>query len=197
MVSIGVVAHPKRKAVALNLGNQVQGLVSFDIKSLGTTWNHATTLEAVLDEAEDWCVILEDDAIPCPDFHDHLNRVLSETETPVVSLYLGSGKHAGHGVRIADKVEAMATEANDWLVTDELWHAVGYAVTVEVAQDILPFIRRTNKPVDEAITQWCKSQDVKVSYPLPSLVDHRDEAVVRNTPPSRVKRKALRWCGTL
>ncbi|QZH58865.1 hypothetical protein K1X22_21805 [Mycolicibacterium farcinogenes] len=55
-----------------------------------------------------------------------------------------------------------------------------------------------HRPIDEAITQWAKKQDIGIAYTVPSLVDHRDEETVTQHPDGITRtrpRRAVRFEG--
>lgn len=117
-------------------------------------------------------MILEDDAVPAPDFTNQLHYALTYAPSPIVSLYLGKQRPpwAQHG--IATAINKATTDNADWIISTRLLHAVGYAIKTDLLPSLLAFT--TPAPVDQHITAWATTYGHTVSYTWPSLVDHAD-----------------------
>lgn len=119
-----------------------------------------------------WAVVLEDDAVPIPDFRRQLTQALPMAPSPIVSLYLGQSRPpwAQQGVQAAiDQAEA---EHADWIVGTQLLHAVGYAIKTELLPALSNFL--SPWPIDQHVTCFAQAHGHLVSYAFPSLVDHAD-----------------------
>lgn len=190
---IAIVAHPEREKYALALSEKVQAeCISWDDGKLGCSRNHLRALRYMMDSPTEWVIILEDDAVPVPDFRKQLEMALNWAPSHLVGLYVGRGSpphwQAGISSVIAKNV--------CWLRCDTLLNAVGYAVKTKLIPVIVEFLEFTwkllpNLPIDEAITRWAKSYDTSVSFTRPSLVDHLDiQAVDKN---AKDKGKRVAW----
>lgn len=170
-IGIAVVSHISRRETAFELSDKVGANALFeDSTGLGCEANHRRAWDWATDHAEsmDWAVVLEDDAVPVPDFTEQLDAALHAAPTPIVSLYLGTGNPTTWQPRIARAIDT-AGQAN-WLVSTTLLHAVAVAIRTE----LLPIQLDKRMPIDNAISNWAKRNDLRVGYTLPSLVDHAD-----------------------
>lgn len=170
MISIVIVAHTARRDAATELATLVNAdEILTDDGTLGCEGNHRRAWEWHAENTpHDWAVVLEDDAVPVPDFTQQLAAALRVAPTPIVSLYLGTGNPTIWQPRITRAINT-AGQAN-WLVSNTLLHAVAVAIRA----DLLPTHIDTRMPIDNAISNWAKRHDHLVAYTLPSLVDHAD-----------------------
>lgn len=175
-IKIGVVADERRQRQAFDLTKAVRAdTVSYDPGLLGCTKNHIKVWAKVLQLGGDWAVVLEDDAVPVPDFRANLERALQDPPADVIGLYLGTN-YPKEWQRFIKP--AVASEAN-WIVASHLLHGVGTAIRMSLVKDMLRFVGNMSDedklwPVDAQITHWCCLRGMKVAYTNPSLVDHTD-----------------------
>lgn len=197
-IAVGIVAHPSRQAMADKLARTVQAdALSYDHHAAGERANHQSVIETLLEHDTDWVVLLEDDAVPCPDFRTHLVDALTHAPQGVVSLYLGTGRWAGTAPRhhqqvVRGLVEDADQEGARWITTTALWHAVGVAVRREQAASLLAHLHTSTTPTDEAITAWCRATHTPVHYTWPSLVDHHDGPTVTQHPDQQPRTQGRR-----
>jgi len=137
---------------------------------------HVAALRKLQDSSNgQWLIVLEDDAIPIPDFRIHAERALAYARTPLVSFYLGTGNN-----RDVQNAIRMATHTADkvgatWIAADALMFTVGYAVRRDAVNRLITAIDTTIRvEVPLRITRWAQRVRVGVDYTWPSLVDHPD-----------------------
>ena len=167
--TIGVVGHHQRAPQAQRLADTVAAAhIAIDDGTLGAGPNHQRVWDWLAAHHHDtpWCLVLEDDAVPVAGFTHQLIHALAAAPSGVVSLYLGAGYPRHWQPRIQT---ALHTDAH-WLLAEHLFHAVAVAVRTE----LLPVRLDTRHPADEAISRWARAHRHRVSYTLPSLVDHAD-----------------------
>ena len=152
------------------------------------THEHGTALTDTI--APTWCVVIEDDAIPVPDFNKHLDEVLALAPTPVVSLYLGKLRPPQYQawIKYATERADLAEPPASWIISPDLFHAVGVCIRHDLVADMLDSIKDltsiggdmmpTPAPIDQAISWWAKEREHQISYVYPSLVDHADGETV-------------------
>lgn len=192
--AIGIVAHPSRSVMAKRLYDTIGAdIIGFDNNSFGERWNHTRALEEL--PRADWAVLLEDDAIPCPDFRARLSDALNGAGDAVVSLYLGTGRWAGTNPKTQEQairrlIEDADERGNRWIEAIALWHAVGIAIPYQHIAAILHHFGRDAAPTDQAITHWARTYGVPIRYTHPSLVDHADVPRVVHTTDKPVVRRA-------
>lgn len=181
---IGVVAHDSRKALSQRMIEAVQAdVVEYDSGTPSVNAcadNHIRVLTALNDVANgDWVVVLEDDALPVPDFRHHVELALAKTGGEIVGLYLGTGNPNGvvqEAVMPAVR-EAAATQ-NAWIVADWFLATVGYAVRPERLPGLIASLSSGTGPVDNRINSWTHQVGLETWYTQPSLVDHEDGSSV-------------------
>jgi GR25 family glycosyltransferase involved in LPS biosynthesis len=180
---IAVVSHPQRTEMAAELAAEVGGFVVTDTECKGGVGDYigcARTHVAALRAMEtfsitDWVIVLEDDAIPVPDFRQHAAAALQHASTPLVGFYLGTGTNPDvqHAIKLA--IRAADAIGATWIQADCLMSTVGYAVHRDTVHRMLNAIESTTRSeVPIRVTRWAQRSSVGVDYTWPSLVDHRD-----------------------
>ena len=184
-IRIGIVAHLARAERAKGLAKMVGAeYISIDDGSLGCTGNHAQVLDALANKAARYSVVLEDDAVPVPDFRAHIQAAIASAPmafeddgitpaaAPIVSAYLGTGypRYWQKGIRRATLAADQA--GAPWIVGEHLLHAVGYAIRTDLIPDLLT--HRAQLPIDDLITGWARTNHHPVAYTWPSLCNHHD-----------------------
>ena len=196
MTLIGIVSDQRRDGAGMKLGAAVGAdYVSVDTGNLGCTQNHAQvwrTLTA-LSEGHEWCVVLEDDALPTPDFRAQLDAALAVAPASIVSLYLGSGYI--DDLRMATMLNRANLVDANWLVTQgRIMHAVALAVRTDLLPELVKALPPKDQAIDRSLSLWARREGHQVAYTYPSLVDHADgpSLVTRY---KRQERRAWRWGG--
>ena len=194
-IPVGVVAHSERRDIALALADKVEAeCISIDEENRGASWNHVQVLNWMKEGDREWSVILEDDSVPVENFRQQLEMALPWAPTPFVGLYVGRGRPPHWQAGIS---EVIARESC-WLVSDTLMNAVGYAVKTKLIPAILQSLEKTWRympklPIDESISHWGKSYNIKFSYTRPSLVNHLDISPVENHSYGTPTEKRVAW----
>ena len=179
--TIAVVAHTARLEQAHHLANHVNAnYISVDDGTLGCELNHRKCwLWHLENTTTEWCINLEDDAVPVENFPQQTHQALSAAPAPIVSLYLGR-----HHIPTLDweqrKQHAIAQADNNnahWLTTNTLLHAVAVAIKRNVLHHIITHTMRLPDflPNDEAITHYAMNNRATIAYTWPSLADHADQ----------------------
>lgn len=187
--TVGIVAHVAREEHAWQLADTVDAeSITYDDGTLGCLGNHLRVWRKYENHPQDWIVVLEDDAVPCPQFRAQLAAALAAAPAPIVSLYLGTG-YPTHWQDSIRQVTMLADHADTaWILARHLLHAVGVAIRVEMLPGMLAHIHQASRarvdrsvlplPIDEAITEWAQDRDHSIAYTWPSLVDHADEGTL-------------------
>jgi hypothetical protein len=177
-MKVGIVAHFSRAAMAHNLVREVEAdFVNMDKGNLGHTGNYRLVSEklARITGPDEWALILEDDAIPCPDFRRQVDNALWNCGTDVASLYLGRLRPPQWQQRVqAATMKARVADAS-WIIGDAMLHAVAIAIRGNAL--ITQMLRDTEKsslPMDQAIGMWAGKRGHDIAYTWPSLAEHRD-----------------------
>src|SRR5699024_12066418 len=93
-ISYAVCGHEDRRAAAKALADSLDAWLALDNGTYGELGNHdrAWRYGALFDS--DWTVVLEDDALPVPNFDQHVQAALGTlpAEPCAVSLYVGTSR---------------------------------------------------------------------------------------------------------
>ncbi|EPF3218152.1 hypothetical protein ACSRQO_003905 [Enterobacter hormaechei] len=185
-----VVGHHLRHKQALCLAESVGALLLVDTEDNGANWNHRRALEWA---AEQSCrvVILEDDALPVPEFADKAAEWITRFPDALVSFYLGTGRPPQYQIDIATKLIAADKARADYIIMLRLIHGVCYSVPQQHIKRVLDKWNH-NKAADYAVGD---AYGGPVVYPCYSLVDHADGQPVepaRDNQPRTERRRAWR-----
>jgi len=173
-ISIGVVADLRRGEMGAELAEKVQAdHLSIDTEGLGCTWNHSTMWRTHAENPADFCLVLEDDAVPVDGFRDQLAAALAEAPAGIVSLYLGRGyiddRRTENFLRRAEVLDT------NWIVTHgRIMHAVALAVRSDLITELVDNLPTGKQPFDRALSMWTRRRGHQIAYSWPSLVDHAD-----------------------
>ncbi|QBZ72701.1 glucosyltransferase [Gordonia phage Phendrix] len=198
-ISYVVVGDSRRARRAYNLAGRLGASVALDLEGKwGPGINHRRAWILGNTEKCDWIVVMEDDAILCTNFLEKAEKALVDAPTDIVSFYLGTGYPLQHQSEIRRRV-AIADETDaSWIQMRSMNHAVCIAMKQELVTPMLDHVATSRKPIDEAIGKWARTQQILVSYPVESLVDHADEETLIKHPDgiARTKpRRAIRFAG--
>lgn len=177
MISVTIMAHPKRRAQANALLAQLdlypfkQCSVVWD--RLNDEWNTGKrSLEAGIDAASDWHVVLQDDAILPPNFYDHIVGALNAVPIKsLISLYTGTTRPLPKRVTAAI---AKARQAS-WLRSDMLLWGVGIVIPTAHITEVLDFVSDRQEVYDFRIGWAYQRNRLPIFYTNPSLVDHNND----------------------
>ncbi|QGJ92098.1 glycosyltransferase [Gordonia phage Keelan] len=184
LCSTAIVAHPSREGRAQSLSEILPqpNTIVMDNDNLGPGENHWRAWVAAYNEDAEWILVVEDDALPIEGFEDELAQVLSNSPSPVVSLYLGKSRPFAwqHGIGETLNILAEQDNSSAYLMAEHMLHGVGIAIRNELVADMLTWapmyhtVQGRPKPYDEAIGMWCRAIGLPVAYPYPSILDHAD-----------------------
>ena len=154
-------------------------------------WRTARGAWELADPAADWHALIQDDAIPCPDFLAGLERALEHVPPDVVvSAYLGTGR------TVPIRWEALARAADSagasWVRTQKLMWGVCIVLPLNLIPEMIERAdRRAGVPDDMRVAGWAEKTGREVWYTWPSLVNHR--SVPSLTKHRAHDRVARRW----
>jgi len=175
-LAIRIVSTPERAGLADALQHRIGGEIIVDPGCRGTFGNHKAALASVTDATH--AVIVEDDAIPCPDFIEHVEHLIAERPTHLIGLYVGRSRPQ----RIQPILEPLVAQADWWLddarVTDRLRWGVGYTMPAADIPAVLEHLNSGSQhawiAADSRIGAWHADRGL-LSYPIPSPLDHNDD----------------------
>lgn len=177
LINIVIVAHKDRREMAEKLAETVDAdhIVWDTTGRLGVNANHRAAWIWHSTHPSDWGVVLEDDAVPCPEFRWQLSRALAVAPARLVSLYMGRQHPSGWQDTFERAVKRAEKDDACFILGKHSMHAVALCAdrnTVGVMNAALQVFGIY--PVDEAICAMTSRNDMQVAYTFPSLVDHAD-----------------------
>lgn len=175
-VSTVIVAHTSRRDAAQHLAEIVGAReILEDDGTLGAGKNHRRAWEwhHLNSRAADWCLVLEDDAVPADDFAGQLAAALTDPPADIVSLYLGTDRPRHWQGRVLEATRNADDLGAAWIVTTHLLHAVAVAARPRLA----PYMVRWTRYLDSAIDAR-RVESFPIAYTWPSLCDHADGPTV-------------------
>lgn len=190
-IKFAIVAHTSRFDMAVALADALPNYQIFvDHESKGANANHLRALRWASTQ-DCRVVIMEDDALPVPDFISKVTVWLERFPDDLCSFYLGTGRPPQYQLEIATKLIDTDKRQADYITINRLIHGVCYSVPHSKLQQV---ISRWNhgSPADYAVGDACGGA---VVYPCYSLVDHADMDTVERHPdntPRTERRKAWR-----
>ncbi len=189
-VKFAVIGHHSRYKQASRLAGLLGDVLLIDSGDHGANWNHRRALEwASWQDCR--VVIIEDDALPVPDFIERVSEWLDRFPESLVSFYLGTGRPPQYQMQIAERLIVADKTHADYITLQRLIHGVCYSVPPQHINRVLSRWD-SSKPADYAVGDaW----GVAVVYPCYSLVDHADGEPVERHPdlaPRTERRRAWR-----
>jgi hypothetical protein len=175
MIAYRIVAVPEREERAHALAVAVGGQVVLDVNHDGAFPNHVRALQSAGDATH--LVVLEDDAILCDDFTQHVARLIEERPDHLLGLYVGRMFPKRPQAMIGQLVMSEPRWLDHPQVTDRLRWGVGYVMPVKDLPAVLAHLETVPQhpwiDTDGRIGRWHAERGL-LSYPYPSPVDHDD-----------------------
>lgn len=179
-LSASIMAHPDRADLVSDLQDRLGRDVPVHWDPEGPpkgdgerVWRVARAAWQLYNPQADWHVLIQDDALPCPDFLEGLERALEYVpDDATVSPYLGTGGAAPM------KWGRMGYEAErrgaSFVVSGSLMWGVAICLPVRLIPDMIVRADTMYRvPDDMRVAGWTKRRGGSVWYTWPSLVDHR------------------------
>ncbi len=167
--------------------------VSIDDGTLGCEGNHRRVWLHLSHYDNPWSAVLEDDAVPVPDFRNQMTKALNAAPTDVVSFYLGNPEHWSWYPKRKESLTESGEQADrthaHWIVTRDILHGVAIAIRTHLIADMLHHIERSPQPIDYAIRQWCRDTHRDIGFTWPSLIDHHDGPTLVKHPDGKPRLK--------
>lgn len=174
-VSTAIMAHPKRKEFipSLKASLNVDTPVVWDSGN-NNRWDTGRRSMLAFDPKATHHMVIQDDAIVCPDLVAGVTKALKHIPRDVVlGLYVGRSRPIRETM---ERVVVEFTPRTRWIVMDNLHWGVGVVFPTVLIPDMIAWCdKRPEIPnYDKRMGRWCQHRGVEVWYPWPNLVDHRD-----------------------
>lgn len=186
---MAVMAHPSRAALVDELVASLDRPADVVFDRQDDEWETGRRAWAAADPCATHRLVLQDDAIACPDLVAGLELALEHVPAQAaVSLYMGTLRPDAH------RVTAAASQANEagaaWVVMPDIKWGVGLVVPTPVIPEMLTHADRHGTAYDWSLRSYFVHRRWPVWCTWPSLVDHRDvPGLVRHqVPPSGPRR---------
>jgi hypothetical protein len=193
MISVAIMAHPKRKIRAENLykiiNRKLPTQIVYDEKN--DEWD--TGKRAILAHNKlRWHMVIQDDAIIGDYFCDNVMDFLPKVTNNLVSFYFGTGRP--HPIDMEKAVAMAKKEKADIIETSTLFWGVCIAFPTKHAYNLSNLqAGQYNRPYDNRIGHYFENKGIKVLNTFPSLVDHEDRFSLIHCE-DKCKRKAFQYC---
>lgn len=177
-ISISVMAHPSRAEFFPYLREKL-GDIPFAIDEEGKgVWANRKKALALRDPKADFHLIVQDDAIICDDFLKKAKDVLDGVGKGgmiAVSFYYGRQK--------LKQKEALRGLHHGYVLNDWLTWGLAVCLPTKIIPGMIEFCDKMKMPQDDhRIARFLKLNNIKVYYPIPSLINHRIGKSLVNDP---------------
>ena len=180
--NIIVIAHHARFSLANKLANKLDAQIFLDEGDHGANWNHHNAIGYLNSECSGG-IVIEDDAIPVPDFIFHANKWIERFPGKIISFYLGTGRPHQYQMTVRNKIDRALESGSDYITLPNLIHGVCYYVPSLLTKKILDNWD-PKLPADFAVGRAYADD---VIYPIYSLVQHSDIDSVEKHPDGQIR----------
>lgn len=172
-LSTAIMAHPSRKEFLGDLQEQLPDAEICLDRDEGV-WDTGARAWRAYGRTALWHLVVQDDAILCPDFPTQATAALRSVE-PVrpVSFYIGGPRP--HADIVEPALDSAKQTGTSWLEMEGPWWGVAIALPVASIPEMLEWGDQVTetKRYDRRIAWYFAKQQIRCWYTCPSLVDHR------------------------
>lgn len=171
-LSVAIMAHPKRAHFVSELEPLLPGAeVVWD--RMNDRWDTGRRSQLSYDHGADWHLVVQDDAVLCPDFLPGVEKALQAVPGNPVAFYMG--KVRPHARRTREAARYALAEGSSWVTGPGPWWGVAVATPTERIKDMIAYCdqRKSVGNYDIRMAHYWASVGVECWYSVPSLVDHR------------------------
>lgn len=161
-LSIVIMAHPERKEWAEELSKKLNAPVVYD--RINNIWDTCRRSWLAVDTSAEYGLILQDDSIIANDFIKRAEALL--TEDTVYSFYAGK--------LLATKINRAVQRKESVVYSGMIFNEIAICMPTKYINEMVKYSDVREAKTDQEIAKWARSKRLKICYPIPSLVDHRD-----------------------
>lgn len=156
-------AHPERREMAEELSASLGGVpIVWDRQN--NLWDTCSRAWEAIDKTAEYGLVLQDDVIACRDFISRAEAVL--TGRFIYNFFI-------HRV-LSNRVRKAQLEKENSFYMNSIASEVAICIPTDLIWQMLEYAKRRRAKDDTIISRWARSRHMRVCYPIPSLVQHRD-----------------------
>lgn len=185
-LSIVIMAHPSRAKYIPYLKEMLGDVpVVFDEKN--NIWDTCRRAWLAHDFDCEYGVVIQDDALITSNFREKAEKLL--TEDFIYSFYTG--------YMLENRVKVAEAHGKDHIISGMIFNEIALCMKTVRIKSMVKFCDERKADTDQEIVKWARQKNLKILYPIPSLVDHRDEESIYRSnygkPQVDRERKAIRF----
>ena len=182
-------AHPRRAhlipGLKKMLGKDVP--VVFDRKN--DIWDTCRRAWLAQDMSCDYAVVIQDDCIATKNFKKKAESILSKHNGDFVFSFFA-------GQMLKSRIIRAKNHKQDHIVSGMIFNEVAICMQTKHINSMVKYCDDMQSTTDQNITRWARLKRIKILYPIPSLIDHKDDEPsifreVYNRPNPNKPRKAV------
>jgi len=181
MLSVSIMAHPKRKELIPYLHEKVGYKCAVAWDDDNTIWNTSKKAWLQYDKKATHHLVLQDDALLCEDFIPGVAHLINIVPDKPISLFAMKRKsYIMNGKKITD-IKYYIRECKEknmrWLVLNKLNWGVSVLLPTKFIRPMISYVdKHCYFPQDDfRIAYYFLHKGIPIWHPIPSLVDHRTE----------------------
>lgn len=164
-------AHPSRKHFFEDLSKKLDHPLFVVDEGRGLIANCRRSWEVHNPQA-DFHVVIQDDAIVCKNFKEIATGFISRMEAERIAA---NQLPYAYNFFTIESTQVKLTEWKGYAIDERNRGGVAICLPTNQIESMLEYYDTlTDKHDDYRIGQWLKANNIKVCYPIPSLIDHDD-----------------------
>lgn len=186
MYSVSIMACKEREHYIPYLKKQLGDVpVSMDEGDKGI-WNNCKDSWLLHDPSKEWHIVLQDDSIVPDDFHKHTTELFNKLggKDYVVSLYAG--------YRLEKRIERARSKNQDNVIFHRILNENALAIRTKHIDSMIKYSDMRQATTDRYIQSWARNNNLMMYYPIPSLINHRDDRSVYREKFNKLKPDSVR-----
>ena len=165
-LSISIMAHPSRQIFFGYLRDTIGDCtipISVD-DGCGIIENNRRAWK-MYDPKADFHVVIQDDAIPCKNFKEKAEKILTD-KSMAYNFYFGNRQKYKYLAELGMKKGHIISRWTSW--------GVAICLPTKIIPEMLEYTKTLKSRHDDTrIGFFLKQKGIKIYFPMPSLVDHR------------------------
>lgn len=171
-LSIVIMAHPERQEWAKELSQKLNAPIVYDrVNNIWDTCRRAWLSQVSV--GAEYTLVLQDDSIVCENFRERAEAVLDSQDADFITSFFA-------GYLCATKIKRALVRKEPYFLSGMIFNEVALCMRTEHIEEMVAYCDARETKTDQEITKWARLKRLRIYYPVPSLVDHRDgESIYR------------------